>query len=159
MKVLLKGLFLFLLVGFFLTPYASQKPLSSWRKSTILVQVSGAVEKPGIYEVGNGATVGEVLAMALVKEEGDTSSLNSTMVLKSQDVIIVPAKQDQVLCVSINTGTLEQLVMVPNIGKVTAQNIIDYRNQYGLFQTVDDLVKVKGIGAKTLEKIRPYVSL
>ena len=63
------------------------------------------------------------------------------------------------MLVSINTADIDELTLVPNIGKVTAENIIAYRNQNGMFQSIDDLVKVKGIGAKTLEKIRKYLTL
>jgi competence protein ComEA len=45
------------------------------------------------------------------------------------------------------------------IGKVTAQRILDYRNEQGLFKSVDELLNVKGIGAKTLERIKGEVTI
>lgn len=58
--------------------------------------------------------------------------------------------------INVNTATADELMRLPGIGPVTAQNIIASRS-VAPFQTVNDLDKVKGIGPKTLEKLRPYV--
>ena len=61
--------------------------------------------------------------------------------------------------VNINTASKKVLDALPGIGEVLAQRIIDYRNANGPFSTVDELTKVKGIGAKTLEKLKPYATV
>ena len=58
---------------------------------------------------------------------------------------------------NINTASAEELQTLPNIGVQMAQRIVDYRTQHGKFASVDALQNVKGIGAKTLEKLRPFV--
>lgn len=58
---------------------------------------------------------------------------------------------------NINTASAEELQTLPNIGVQMAQRIVDYRTQHGKFASVAALQDVKGIGAKTLEKIRPFV--
>lgn len=60
--------------------------------------------------------------------------------------------------VNINTAGQAELETVPGIGPVIARAIIAYRTEHGPFQSVDDLIAVSGIGPKTLEKIRPYVT-
>ena len=61
--------------------------------------------------------------------------------------------------VNINTASQRELDALPGIGEVLAQRILDYRKANGAFSSVDELVKVKGIGEKTLEKLRPYATV
>lgn len=61
--------------------------------------------------------------------------------------------------ININTATSEQLKTLNGIGDVKAQAIIDYRTEHGGFSSVDELINVKGIGEKTLEKIRAGVTV
>jgi len=61
--------------------------------------------------------------------------------------------------ININTAGLAELDTLPGIGPAYAQAIIDYRNQNGLFVSVEDLDKVKGIGPKTLDKLRPLITI
>ncbi|OXN00476.1 DNA-binding protein [Bifidobacterium vansinderenii] len=61
--------------------------------------------------------------------------------------------------IDLNTATAEQLQTIKGIGPVTAQRIIDHRAEIGRYTSVDQLLDVTGIGAKTLEKIRPYVEV
>ena len=58
---------------------------------------------------------------------------------------------------NINTASAEELQALPNIGARMAQRIVVYREQHGKFTDIDALQNVKGIGAKTLEKLRPFV--
>ena len=85
--------------------------------------------------------------------------------LGKPDLIAVPnaerpqnrATQNRPELLNINTATVEELQTLPNIGEATAQRIVDYRTQHGNFASVDALQNVKGIGVKTLEKLRPFV--
>ena len=61
--------------------------------------------------------------------------------------------------VNINTASKKELDALPGIGEVLAQRIIDYRSANGPFSTVDELTKVKGIGEKTLAKLKPYATV
>jgi comEA protein len=87
------------------------------------------------------------------------------MFLGKPDLIAVPNNEhlqsrttlNKPALLNINTATAEELQTLPNIGEATAQRIMDYRTQHGDFTSVDALQNVKGIGAKTLEKLRPFV--
>jgi competence protein ComEA len=59
--------------------------------------------------------------------------------------------------VNINTATSEELQQVPGIGPATAEKILAMRKSYGAFKSVDDLLAIRGLGAKRLEKMRKYL--
>jgi competence ComEA-like helix-hairpin-helix protein len=59
----------------------------------------------------------------------------------------------------LNTATSEELQLVPGIGPVTADKILQMRKSYGAFKSVDDLRAVRGIGPKRLEKMRKYLTV
>jgi competence protein ComEA len=59
--------------------------------------------------------------------------------------------------VDVNTATIEELVKVPGIGDALAARIVEFRTKNGPFERVDDLLKVRGIGEKSLEKLRPHL--
>jgi len=61
--------------------------------------------------------------------------------------------------ININFAGLSELVQLPGIGNVIAQNIIDYRNKYGQFKNKEELKNVKGIGEKKFEKIKDFISV
>lgn len=61
--------------------------------------------------------------------------------------------------VNINKASKDLLMQLPGIGEQYAERIIIYRDDHGPFRTIDDLLNVKGIGKKTLEKIGPYISV
>ena len=56
------------------------------------------------------------------------------------------------LALDINHADTKELTTLKGVGAKTAQNIVDYRTKYGCFTSVEDIIKVKGVGKKTLEK-------
>lgn len=61
--------------------------------------------------------------------------------------------------ININTATLSQLQELPRIGPKVAQRILDFRQQHGRFQRVEDLMKVEGIGEKTFQNLKPLITV
>jgi len=69
-----------------------------------------------------------------------------------------PHERDEIeFQVDLNTAEAAELRLLPGVGEKIAQRIIDSRTKDGRFQSVDDLQRVRGIGPKTLERIKPYL--
>ena len=134
---------------------------SSLNKETIRVTVRGAVEKEGEYEIPLYSSVQDVLDLSGVSTEADLITFNPDSVLKDHDMIVIPEKkeEDEAERISINTADEEQLCTLKGIGPATAKRIIEWREENGLFQNLEDLMRVKGIGQATFEKIKDQISL
>ncbi|MCA9276191.1 MAG: helix-hairpin-helix domain-containing protein [Phycisphaerales bacterium] len=70
-----------------------------------------------------------------------------------------PQRASAIRLIDVNAGTLSELDLLPGIGPALGQRIIDYRSEHGPFSTPEDLTKVSGIGPRTLEKMRPLITL
>ncbi len=76
---------------------------------------------------------------------------------RSQDSTTKSIVLSKPALLNINTASAKELQTLPNIGEKMAKRIIDYRTQHGNFASVDALQKVKGIGPKTIEKLKPFI--
>lgn len=75
-------------------------------------------------------------------------------------VVGLPATlQAQAKAVNINTASAEQLSLLPRVGTVVAQRIVDFRDKNGRFKSLEDLMLVQGVGEKTFALIRPHITL
>lgn len=70
-----------------------------------------------------------------------------------------PAAEDAAGKVNINTASLEQLRLLPRIGPVVAERIVEFRDQNGGFKSTEELLLVSGIGERTFELLEPYVAI
>ena len=159
---------------------------SELKPAIIKAHVKGAVKYPGVYEFPTGVRVDDAVRKAQPLPSADINALNLAAFLKDGEEIFVPDKREQSLGVfaealnnsnlskasaqvaqplnagvkiPINRATAKQLEALPGVGPKLASRIIEYRRRHGHFSSVDDLLKVKGIGPKKLDKIRPYIKL
>lgn len=137
----------------------------------IYVDIKGAVAYPGVYKLEKASRLFQVVNLAGgLKEDADSNAINLSMILSDQDVIYVPfigeeypniidqIDNDVGGVININTATIEQLQQLPGIGPSTAQKIIDYRNENGSFQSIEDIMNVSGIGESTFENIKESIT-
>ncbi len=104
------------------------------------------------------ATMRELLTEVELGNDVDLQKLNPERILSHRDVISIPVKQQHTL-VSINHANALELEALPGVGPKMALDIIDYRDQFGLFQTLESLKSVKGMGPKKFEKLLPFIGL
>jgi len=147
------------------------------KNNSVYVYISGEVVNPGVYEIEEGERITTLVDIAGgFTENAFTVNINMAQKLSDEDHIhieninnineddIVIASYDNKKSsdkglVNINTATLEELKVLPSVGDVTAQNIIDYRERNGKFNDIDDLKNVTRIGTKTFEKLKDLISV
>jgi competence protein ComEA len=138
----------------------------------LYVDVVGAVRRPGLYRLAQGARVADALARAGgPTRKADLELVNLAAPIADGEQVVVPrrgtagggagpagAGGSTAGPVHLNTATLEQLDALPGIGPVTAQKILDYRQQHGAFSSVEELDAVPGIGPARLEQLKGLVA-
>ena len=141
----------------------------------VVVDVVGAVRRPGLYRLEQGTRIADAVARAGgATGKADLSMVNLAAPLADGEQVVVPKRGPAGAAagagaagagaaattgpVHLSTATLEQLDSLPGIGPVTAQKILDYRAQNGGFASVDDLDAVPGIGPARLEDLRDLVA-
>ena len=136
----------------------------------LIVDVAGAVRKPGVYRMAAGARVEDALKRAGgATPHADLSQINRAAKLEDGRQVLVPRRASQAATasapaaatpaqpVNLNTATLEQLDTLDGVGPTTAQKIIDFRTAHGGFGSVDELDQIPGIGEKKLAALREQV--
>ncbi|MBL6439003.1 helix-hairpin-helix domain-containing protein [Streptococcus suis] len=151
----------------------------SEESSQLVVDVKGAVAKPGLYTLEAGARVNDAVeAAGGLTSQSDPKSINLAQKLSDEAVVYVASKDENISVVAsttassamsqeekntslvnLNTATEADLQTISGIGAKRATDIIAYREANGGFKSVDDLNNVSGIGDKTMESIRPYVTV
>jgi competence protein ComEA len=137
----------------------------------IFVDVTGAVNNPGVYTLtGRSRVIDAIKAAGDSAPGADLSTINLARVLNDGEQIYVDStvvnsagqrvsKKVSSGPININRATLRQLDALDGIGPVIAGRIIDYRKKNGSFLTVDDLQKVSGIGAAKFAQIKTKVRI
>jgi competence protein ComEA len=139
----------------------------------VVVDVVGAVRRPGLYRLEQGSRIADAIARAGgATPKAILAQVNLAAPLADGEQIVVPKRGAPGAVpgpasasgvgapnapVQLSTATLEQLDSLPGIGPATAQKILDYRTKHGAFSSVDELDAVSGIGPKRLDQLRDLV--
>lgn len=147
---------------------SSQTKLIQWDSgASIIVDVSGAVRRPGVVQLASGSRVEQAIEKAGgVLPSANVSTLNLAATLRDGEQILVESATSKSTFIerdtadhkiNINRASETELQSLPDIGPVMAARIVAYRNSHGDFENIDDLNAVKGIGVKTIQQLRPYI--
>jgi competence protein ComEA len=158
-------------------------------KSPVAVHVIGAVPRPGLYEFEEGSRVQDAIdAAGGLLTSADVASINLAALLEDGQQLNIPYQTGQEVVsddsapldlpndeeepatpldedsidtelVNINTATKDELDSLPGIGPTIAQRIIDYRNENGAFNTIEEIMNVSGIGSATFEEIQDLITV
>jgi competence protein ComEA len=148
-------------------PYSTQTP------GSIAVELTGESDRKGVYFIPKGTSLAVFLSMIGVEHAGSREALTQTPALTTAATVHVPASPSGVsvgplpaekrlalgIPIDINRSTREELVLVPGIGVKTADSILEHRDANGPFRALQDLMQVKGIKEKRLEKLRKYLCI
>jgi competence protein ComEA len=152
------------------TALRASAPAGGAARPPLLVHVVGAVRRPGLYRLHEGARVADALERAAGPgRRADLSLVNLAAPVSDGQQIVVPRRLPGGAAagaglaapggpVHLNTATLEQLDELPGVGPVTAQKILDYRQEHGAFASVDELDAIPSTGPARLEQLRELVA-
>ena len=165
--------------------HLSSENTSQSEETIIYIDIKGAVNRPGLYQLSEGSRMIDAIeAAGGLTIEADDRTINLAEKLFDQQKIIVYTEsemaeklmqedRDNLLDrdyhlsspsvasqkININIATIDELQALPNIGPKKAQAIIEYRQTNGSFQTIDQIKEIKGIGEKTYEELAHLISV
>lgn len=154
---------------------------------TIFVHVLGAIARPGLFQLSDGDRVMDAIAAAGgLTAEADPAGVNLARLLSDGEQFYVPRQGEvppelpaavggsavggtgvgnsgganaKAPKVNLNTATVADLDSLPRIGPTMAQRILDYRTKNGRFRSIDGLRDVAGIGDKTFEALKDFITV
>jgi competence protein ComEA len=153
-------------------PLAPHAPRLAPAARPLVVDVAGAVRRPGLYRFEQGSRVADAIARAGgLDRRAERTAVNLAAPLADGEQVLVAARgspsegaagasagtSGTTGPVSLSSATAEQLDTLPGVGPVTAQKIVAYRQVHGPFTSVDGLDAIPGIGPARLADLRPLV--
>ena len=149
------------------------------KETKIFIDIKGAVKHPNVYEMSSSNRVIDALNKAEVLKDADLSQLNLSEKLVDQKLIYVPKKGENSMKIdsqqaalnssdvkintnqplNLNSATEEQLKNIPGIGPSKAKDILNYREKNNGFNSINDLMKIKGFGNNTFEKLKEHFTI
>ncbi|MFC5713457.1 helix-hairpin-helix domain-containing protein [Thalassorhabdus alkalitolerans] len=139
----------------------------------IKIDIKGEVKASGVYEMEEGKRVIDAIEKAGgLTDEADERHVNLAETLRDEMVIYVPREGEHgegeyhfgtdnsgPTKIRVNYADAMELEAIPGIGPAKAQAIITYREDHGRFSEINDLEKVGGIGPKSIEQMKEYISV
>ncbi|MBC8744970.1 helix-hairpin-helix domain-containing protein [Lactobacillus sp. Marseille-P7033] len=148
-------------------------------KSSVAIDIKGAVKRPGVYQLKAEDRINEALSIAGGPlPNADLRQVNLAKQLTDQQMIYIPVRGETIQgpvetgtssvdgdqaanssMVNLNTATKEQLCQITGIGDKKADLILQYRQEHGQFKNVEELKEINGFGDKTVAKLKDHLSV
>ena len=126
----------------------------------IMVEIKGAVKYPGVYEVEQGTIIKDVVSLAGgVLDSANLASISMVTKIENNQLIVIPTINEVSTKININSASSGELTSIKGIGVSKAEAIIKYRNEVGLFTSIEDIKKVSGISESLFEKIKTFITV
>lgn len=155
---MMKNLLIFYLLIFPLIIPLNYIDLNELEIAEIKVTIKGDIKNEKTITIPKNSIMQDVIKFIEFNNPEAKNQLNPLQVIYNNDVINIPKIKTNQL-ISINLATIDELCSLPGIKEKTAQKIIDYRLNNGMFQNINDLMNVKSIGEKKFNKIKAYICL
>ena len=123
------------------------------------------LQNPGVYQLESGDRVNDAIIMAGgLTDDACTKNLNKARKLSDGEKIYIPSEDEIEISsnssglININTASADELMLLPGIGQVYAQRIIDYRSSKS-FSSIEEITNIDGIGEKTFNKLKDLITI
>lgn len=133
----------------------------------LVVDVAGAVRRPGLYRLAPGTRIADAVTRAGgVTAKADVNLVNLAAPLADGEQVVVPVRGTAAAAaggaspaapLDLNSASVEQLDTLPGVGPATAAKIVAYRQEHGPFRSVEELDAVPGIGPSRIAQLKGLV--
>jgi competence protein ComEA len=127
------------------------------------IEIRGEVVFPGVYTFFEPMRLDEIIKFTYgFTTDANMSELDLSHIFNQDSYIFIPShkvEETHIIKININNANFQTLLEIPGMTEDRAASLIVYRQEHGLFASIDELIHVKNIGPVTLEKIRPYITL
>ena len=159
------------------TPTQTLPPEPTASPAPLIVQIGGEIQSPGIYSITVQARLGDLIDLAGgLTAVADMKRVNYAAIIRDGDYFYIPAVDETIpntarnapqnstanseginFPLDLNQASQDELESLPGIGPTKAADIVAYRDQFGPFFSIDQLVEVPGIGEAIIDGLREYL--
>lgn len=148
--------------------------IENTNKKTITVFISGEVKNPGVVTIDSEKRLSDAVnELGGTTENADLNKVNLATKLKDESHYIIPKIGDNLESfnnetsendnknnlININDATIQELDTLPGVGEATANKIVNYREEKGKFNSIEEIKNVNGIGDKKYEELKNLISI
>lgn len=151
--------------------YIADDSMNAINESEGKVYITGEIANPGVYNIKSGDRIEDIIKYAGgITDEAALEYVNLAEIVVDEQHIIIPSISDiennEYLTsnfddgkININKASEDELMEITGVGEVTAENIVEYREENGDFLSIEDIKNVSGVGEKTFEKMEDEIKV